>query len=51
MSMCGHGVLLWLCYDAHLDDLPIAGRTRARHSGYALLCRHKMHGRGSGSCP
>jgi hypothetical protein len=36
--------LFWCCYDAHLDDLPIAGRTGARHSGYSLLRRHETAG-------
>jgi hypothetical protein len=52
MSKRGHGALFWLCCDAHLDDLPIAGRrARARHSSDSLLCRHEMRDTGLGQRP
>jgi hypothetical protein len=44
VSMLCCGALFWCCYDAHLNDLPKAGRTGARHPGYSLLRRHETAG-------
>jgi hypothetical protein len=44
VSMMCFGALFRCCCDAHLNDLPIAGRTGARHPGYSLLRRHENAG-------
>jgi hypothetical protein len=48
ISTQARGALFGPCCDAHLDDLPVARRTRARHSGDSLLHRHDAEGAISG---
>jgi hypothetical protein len=51
VSMPCSGALFGLCCGAHLDDLSIASRARARHPGYSRRCRHEAVGASSEKDP